>query len=165
MAFSYHNSSTSTLVLLLGTSFNTISHFSDHLAYMPNAPQQSRQIHQKGHSSPRSLSGIVQSGQTVSPVPGPSIISVDNDPNWKDASANSITNLTANRPTSFTRSWSKSCQSDNTNEQLADILGWLANTLNDNQTPGPNTNPRGTKAHIPNIFSSTKFDKLNNFLF
>ena len=104
MAFSYHNSSTSTLVLLLGTSFNTISHFSDHLAYLPNAPQQSRQIHQKGHSSSRSLSSIVHPGQTVSPVSGLSIISTDNDPNWKDASANPITNLTANRPTSFTRS-------------------------------------------------------------
>ena len=165
MAFSYYNSSTSTLVLLLGTPFNTISHFSDHLAYLPNAPQQSRQIHQKGHSSSRSLSSIVHPGQTVSPVSGLSIISTDNDPNWKDASANPITNLTANRPTSSTHSWSKLCQSDNTNEQLADILGWLANTLNANQTPGPNTNLRGTKAHIPNIFSSTEFDKLNTFLF
>jgi len=48
---------------------------------------------------------------------------------------------------------------------LADILGWLANTLNANQTPRPNTNSRGTKAHIPDTFSSTELDKLNNFLF
>ena len=39
---SYCNSSTSTLVPLLGTPFNTISHFSDYLAYLPNTPQQSR---------------------------------------------------------------------------------------------------------------------------
>ena len=38
MASSCHNSSTSTPVPLLGTPFNTISHFSDHLAYSPNAP-------------------------------------------------------------------------------------------------------------------------------
>jgi len=48
---------------------------------------------------------------------------------------------------------------------LADILGWLANTLNANQTSRPNTNSRGTKAHIPDTFSSTELDKLNNFLF
>jgi len=48
---------------------------------------------------------------------------------------------------------------------LADILGQLANTLNSNQTSGPNTNTRETKAHISNAFSSTKPDKLNNFLF
>jgi len=48
---------------------------------------------------------------------------------------------------------------------LAEVLGWLANTLNANQTPGPNTNSRKTKAHIPNTFSSTEPDKLNNFLF
>jgi len=48
---------------------------------------------------------------------------------------------------------------------LANVLSQLANTLNANQTPGPNTNLRGTKTHIPNIFSSTKPDKLNNFLF
>ena len=29
----------------------------------------------------------------------------------------------------------------------------------------PNTNSRGTKAHIPDTFSSTEPDKLNNFLF
>jgi len=48
---------------------------------------------------------------------------------------------------------------------LADILGQLANTLNANQTLGSNTNSRGTKAYIYNIFSNTKPDKLNNFLF
>ena len=48
---------------------------------------------------------------------------------------------------------------------MANILGQLANTLNANQTPRPNTDLRGTKACIPNIFSSTEPDKLNNFLF
>jgi len=48
---------------------------------------------------------------------------------------------------------------------LADILGQLANTLNANQTPGPNTNTRGTKACIPDTFSGTEPNKLNNFLF
>jgi len=48
---------------------------------------------------------------------------------------------------------------------LAEVLGQLANTLNSNRTPGPNTNTRGTKARIPNTFSSTEPDKLNNFLF
>jgi len=91
---------------------------------------------------------------------------VDNDPNWEDApTINPITNLTANRPTSSTRSRSKSRQSNNTNEQLAEVLSQLANTLNANQTFRPNTNSRGTKAHIPNTFSGTEPDKLNNFLF
>jgi len=100
------------------------------------------------------------------PVPGPSIVPVDNDPNWEDApTTNPITNLTANRPTSFTHLWSKSQWSNNTNEQLAEVLSQLANTLNSNQTPGSNTNTRGTKAYIPNTFSSTEPDKLNNFLF
>jgi len=90
---------------------------------------------------------------------------MDNDPNWEDAPTNPITNLTANRPTSSTHSWSKLCQSDNTNEQLAEVLGRLANTINSNQTPRPNTNSRGTKARIPNTFSGTEPDKLNNFLF
>ena len=100
------------------------------------------------------------------PIPSPSIVSVNNDPNWEDAPAiNPITNLTANRLTSSNCSWFKSCQSDNTNEQLADILGQLANTLNTNQTPGSNTNSQGTKACIPDIFSSTEPNKLNNFLF
>ena len=48
---------------------------------------------------------------------------------------------------------------------MAKVLGRLANTLNANQTPGPNTNSRGTKAHIPDTFSGTEPDKLNNFLF
>ena len=75
------------------------------------------------------------------PVSGSSIISVDNDPNWKDTpTTNPITNLIANRPTFFTHSWSKPYWSDNTNKQLADVLGQLANTLNNNQTPGPNIN-------------------------
>ena len=100
------------------------------------------------------------------PVPGLSIIPVDNDPNWEDApTTNPNTNLTANRPTSSTRSWSKLCQSENTSEQLAKVFGQLANTLNSNQTPGPNTNSRGTKAYIPDTFSGTEPDKLNNFLF
>ena len=102
------------------------------------------------------------------PVPGPSIVPADNDPNWEDAPANPGTNNNiANRPTSSTRSRSKLCQSDNTNtnEQLAEVLGQLANTLNANQTPGPNTNSRGTKARIPDTFSGTEPDKLNNFLF
>jgi len=55
--------------------------------------------------------------------------------------------------------------SNNTNEQLAEVFSQLAKTLNTNQTPGPNTNSRGTKACIPNTFSSTESDKLNNFLF
>ena len=64
-----------------------------------------------------------------------------NDPNWEDAPAtNPITNLTANRPTSSTRSQFKPCQSENTNEQLADILGQLTNTLNFNHISSPNTN-------------------------
>ena len=100
------------------------------------------------------------------PVPGPSIIPVDNNSNWEDAPVNPITNNnTANKPTSFTCSWSKPHRNDNTNEQLAEVLGWLAKTLNSNQTPSPNTNTRGTKAYIPDTFSGTEPDKLNNFLF
>ena len=100
------------------------------------------------------------------PVSGPSIIPADNDPNWEDApTTNPNTNLVANRPTSSTRSRSKLCQSNNTNKQLAEVLNRLANTLNSNQTPGPNTNSRGTKARIPDTFSGTEPDKLNNFLF
>jgi len=166
MASSCHNSSTSTLVPLLGTSFNTISHFSDYLAYLPNTPQHSTQIHQRGHLSLRSLSSTVHPGQTALPVSGPNIVPVDNDSNWEDAPAtNPTTNLTANRLTSSTHSWSKLCQSENIDEQLANVLGQLANTLNSNQTPRPNTNARRTKAHIPNTFSSTEFNKHNNFLF
>ena len=108
IASSRCNSSTLTLVPLLGTPFNTISCFSDHLAYLPNTPWHSRWIHQRGHLSPRFLSGTVHPGQIVSPISGPSIIPADNDSNWEDASTtNLITNLTANRPTSSTRSWSK----------------------------------------------------------
>jgi len=164
MASSRRNSST--LVPLLGTPFNTISHFSEPMAYPPNVPRRSRRIHQRGRSSLRSPSSTIQPAWTVSPVPGPSIVPVDNDPNWEDAPTTNLnTNLTANRPTSSTRSRSKPYQSDNTNEQLAEVLGRLANTLNTNQTPAPNTNSRGTKACIPDTFSSTEPDKLNNFLF
>ena len=155
-----------TLVLLLGTTFNTISCFSEPMAYLPNALWHSRWLHQRGRSSLRSPSSTIQPGQIVLPIPGPSIVSADNDPNWEDApTTNPNTNLTANRPTSSTRSQSKLCWSKNTNEQLAKVLGWLANTLNTNQTSGPNTNSRGTKARIPDTFSSTEPDKLNNFLF
>ena len=91
---------------------------------------------------------------------------MDNDPNWEDTLANPITNNnTANKPTSSTRLWSKPCQSENTNKKLANVLGQLANTLNSNQTPGPNTNTRGTKVCIPDTFSSIELNKLNNFLF
>ena len=100
------------------------------------------------------------------PVSGPSIILVNNNPNWKDAlTTNLITNLTANRPTSSTHSWSKLCQSNNTNKQLADVFSRLINTLNVNQTPSSNNNLRETKAYISDIFSGTESDKLNNFLF
>jgi len=136
------------------------------MAYLPNIPQRSRRIHQRGRLSLRSPSSTIQPDQTVLPVPGPSIVPVDNNPNWEDASTtNPITNLIANRPTSSTHSQSKPQQSNNTNEQLAEVLGRLANTLNSNQTPRPNTNSRGTKARIPNTFSGTEPDKLNNFLF
>jgi len=164
MASSHHNSSTP--VLPLGTPFNMISCFSDQMAYPPNVPWHSKQIHQRGRLSPRFPSSTIQPGRTVSPVPGPSIIPADNDPNWEDAPTNPSTNNSiTNRPTSSTHSRSKIHQSDNTNEQLAEVLGRLANTLNSNQTPGPNTNSRGTKACIPNTFSSTEPNKLNNFLF
>ena len=93
------------------------------MAYLPNAPQHSRQIHQRGHSSPRSPSGTIQPGRTVLPISSPSIVTVDNDPNWENApTTNSITNLTANRPTFSTCSQSKPCRSNN-NEQLAEVLG------------------------------------------
>ena len=48
---------------------------------------------------------------------------------------------------------------------MADVLGQLINTLNANQTPSPNTNAKGAKAHISDIFSNTEPNKLNNFLF
>ena len=83
----------------------------------------------------------------------------------ENAFANPTTNLTANRPTSFTYSQSKPHQSNNTTEQLANILGQLTNTLNANQIPRPNTNSRGTKACISDTFSDIKPNKLNNFLF
>ena len=125
MAFSHCNFSTSTLVPSLGTPFNTILYFSDHLAYLPNAPWYSRWIHQRGHLSPRSPSSTSQPGQIALPVPRQSIVLADNDPNWEDTPAtNSITNLTANRPTSSTCLWSKPCQSNNTNEQLAEV-SWV----------------------------------------
>jgi len=164
MASSHCNSST--LVPSLRTPFNTISCLSDQMAYPPNVLQHSRQIHQRGCSSLRFPSSTIQPGWTFLPVPGLSIVPVDNDPNWEDAPTNSSTNNNiTNRPTSSTHSWSKLRQSNNTNEQLAKVLGWLANTLNANQTPGPNTNSRGTKACIPNTFSGAEPDKLNNFLF
>ena len=88
---------------------------------------------------------------------------MNNNPNWEDAPAiNPITNLTSNRPTSFTCSQSKLYQN---NKQLADILDQLINTLNSNQTPGPNTNSRRTKACISDAFSGTEPNKFNNFLF
>ena len=134
MASSCCNSSTP--VSPLGIPFNMILCFSDQMAYLPNTPQYSRWIHQRGHSSLRSPSSTIQSGWIDSPVPSPSIISVDNDPYWEDAFANPITNTTtANKPISFTYSWSKPHWSENTNEQLADVLGRLANTLNSNQIP------------------------------
>ena len=128
MAFSCHNSST--LVLLLGTLFNTISYFSNQMAYSPNALQCLRRIYQRGHLSLRSLSSTIQPGQTVLSVSGPSIVSVDNNLNWENALANPITNNNiANRPISSTCSWSKPCWSKNTNKQLANILGWLTKYL------------------------------------
>ena len=164
MASSHYNFLTP--VPLLGTPFNMISCFSDQIAYLPNVPQYSRQIHQWGHSSLKSPSSTIQPGQIVLFVSGPSITSVNNNSNWEDASTNPITNTTtANKPTSFTRSWSKLCWSDNINKQLAEVLSRLANTLNSNQTSSPNTNIRETKAYIPNTFSGTESDKLYNFLF
>jgi len=131
------------------------------MAYLPNVPRRSRRIHQRGHSSLRSPFSIIQPVQTVLPIPA------NNDPNWEDApTTNPITNNNiANRPMSSTRSQSKPRRSDNTNEQLAEVLSQLANTLNSNQTPAPNTNSRRTKACIPDTFSGTEPDKLNNFLF
>ena len=167
MASSHYNSSTTTLVPPLGTPFNTILYFSDHLAYLPNTLQHLRQIHQRDFLSLRSLSSTIQPGQTALSVFGPSIIPVDNDFNWKNAPAtNPTTNtITTNRLTFFTHSQSKLHQSNNTNEQLAKVLSQLANTLIFNQTPSPNINARGTKAHISDTFNSTKPNKLNNFLF
>ena len=166
MASSHRNSSTP--VPPLRTPFNTISCFSEPMAYPPNAPRRSRRLHQQGRSSPRSSSSTIHPARTVLPVPGPSIVPVDNDPNWENAPTTNLnTNLAANRPMSSTCSRSKPHRSDNinTNKQLAEVLSRLANTLNTNQTPAPNTNSRGTKACIPDTFSGTEPDKLNNFLF
>ena len=58
MASSCHNSSTP--VPLLGTLFHIILCFSDQMAYLPNVPWHSRQIHQRGRSSPRSPSSTIQ---------------------------------------------------------------------------------------------------------
>jgi len=86
-------------------------------------PQHLRRIHQKGYSSLRSPSIPIHPDQTVLPVPGLSIISVDNNPNWENAPTNPSTNNNiTNRPTSSTHSQSKPRQSDNTNEQLAKVL-------------------------------------------
>jgi len=57
------------------------------------------------------------------------------------------------------------CSNNSTNEQLADILGYITNLLNANQTSNTNTNSRETKAYISNTFSNTEPDKFNNFLF
>ena len=106
MASSHCNSSTP--VPLLGTPFNMILCFSEPMAYLPNAPWCSRRLHQWGCSSLRSPSSTIQPGWTVLPVPGPSIVTVNNDPNWENASTtNPNTNLTANKPTSSTHSQSK----------------------------------------------------------
>jgi len=59
----------------------------------------------------------------------------------------------------------KSQCNNNTNDQLANLLDHITNTLTANQTPSPNANSKETKAHIPNIFSSTELVRLNNFLF
>ena len=48
---------------------------------------------------------------------------------------------------------------------MTEVFGQLANILIANQTSSPNANSRETKVCIPNIFSSTEPDKLNNFLF
>ena len=49
--------------------------------------------------------------------------------------------------------------------QLANVFNCIANALITNQTSGSNSNQRKTKVHIPNTFSNTEPDKLNNFLF
>ena len=82
----------------------------------------------------------------------PSIVPADNNPNWENAPTNPSTNNNiANRPTSSTHSRSKHRQSDNTNEQLAKVPSQLANTLNSNQTPRPNTNTRELKPTSPTL--------------
>ena len=70
--------------------------------------QYSRRIHQRGHLFPESLSSTIYPGWIASPVSGLSTIPMNNNSNWEDASVtNPVTNLTANRPTSSTYSWSK----------------------------------------------------------
>ena len=87
------------------------------MAYLPNTPQHSRQIHQRDCSSPKSSSSTIQPDQTVLPVSGPSIVPADNNPHWENAPTNPITNTTtANRLTFSTHSQSKPYQSENTNE-------------------------------------------------
>ena len=78
----------------------------------------------RGHLFLRSPSSTIYPDQTVFPVPGLSIVPVDNDSNQKNTSANPTTNtITANRSTSSTHSQSKPYQNNNTNEQLAKVLG------------------------------------------
>ena len=61
----------------------------------------------------------------------------------------------------------KPWNSDNsTNNQLADILSYILSYILDiNQIFSPTSNSRKTKAWISDTFSSTKPNKLNNFLF
>ena len=167
MAFFCHNSSIylgSTLVLLLRIPFNTISHFSNNLirVYLSNTWQYSRYIYQRDQSFPRFPTCTIQSAWTVLPVFSPSIVSVNNDSNWKDAPA---TNPATNKSNSLAYFQLKLWYSDNTNEQLANILSYISTTLTANQTSGPNSNSRGAKAYILNTFSNTEPDKFNNFLF
>ena len=94
------------------------------------------------------------------------LVSTDNDLNWENTlTTNPTTNLATNRSNFTTHLQSKHCHSNNTNKQLANILGYIANILTANQIPSPNFNSRETKACISNTFSGTKSDKLSNFLF
>jgi len=157
-----------TLVPLLKIPFNTILYFSNNFSgtYLPNTLQHSRYIYQKGQSFLKSPIYTIQFTQTVLFVSGPNIIFMDNNSNWKDApTTNPTTNLISNRLNSSTYLWLKLCQSNNTNEQLANVLSWLRNTLNANQTLSPHTNSKRTKAYTSDTFSSTKPNKFNNFLF
>ena len=90
---------------------------------------------------------------------------MDNNSNWKNAlTTNSATNR-SNLSHFSTYLWSKFQHSNNsTNEQLANILSHIMNSLNANQISSPNSNSRETKACITDTFSSTKLDKLNDFL-
>ena len=70
------------------------------MAYLPNAPQSSRKIHQRDQSSLRSPSSTIQPSQIVLPAPGLSIVPADNNSNWENAPTTNLTNtITANRPT------------------------------------------------------------------